>query len=168
MSVRVSKTALVMAAALFYLLLVYNDVVMYEANAAFVRGVLSMEYAADAQVWRAIADPGIQEAFYWVTIFWKALAFLYCAWGALAMWASRHASRVDFYRAKDKAVTGMTLGLLLWLLAYLTVGGEWFLMTQSETWNGGPEAFRTLAAFAILLTYLAQPDPKVGEEAPST
>jgi predicted small integral membrane protein len=37
-----------------------------------------------------------------------------------------------FNRAKELAIGVLTLALLMWLLAFLTVGGEWFLMWQSK------------------------------------
>jgi predicted small integral membrane protein len=40
------------------------------------------------------------------------------------------------------AIAGLTLGLLLWLVAFIAVGGEWFLMWQSAEWNGEEAAFR--------------------------
>jgi predicted small integral membrane protein len=38
----------------------------------------------------------------------------------------------------------LTLLLPMWLVAFLDVGGEWFLMLQWNTWNGQEEAFRML------------------------
>jgi len=32
--------------------------------------------------------------------------------------------------------------LFQWYFAFLTVGGEWFLMWQSRTWNGQEAALR--------------------------
>jgi predicted small integral membrane protein len=42
-------------------------------------------------------------------------------------------SLVVFNNITDVA---LTLSLLMWLMAFLSVGAEWFLMWQSKDWNG--------------------------------
>ena len=37
---------------------------------------------------------------------------------------------------------GLTLGFLLWQVGFMSIGGEWFGMWQSQQWNGVPSAFR--------------------------
>jgi predicted small integral membrane protein len=56
-------------------------------------------------------------------------------------------------------IAALTLGCLLWFVAFLTVGGEWFLMWQSRTWNGQDAAFRMFASIGIILVYLSLPEP---------
>ena len=65
----------------------------------------------------------------------------------------RHAK--DFNAAKDVAVAGLVLGLLLWFGGFLIVGGEWFQMWQSKSWNGQEAAFRFIPAFRHVLVYTA-------------
>ena len=50
-----------------------------------------------------------------------------------------------FMRAKTPAVVGLTLGLLLYMVGFVTIGGEWFAMWQSATWNGQQKAFEFTA-----------------------
>ena len=56
------------------------------------------------------------------------------------------------------AVAALTLGLLMWLVAFLGVGGEWFLMWQSKTWNGQEAAFRMFTVLGVVLLLVTQPD----------
>ena len=49
-----------------------------------------------------------------------------------------------FHRAKNVAVTGLTMSLLMWLVAFLSVGGEWFLMWQSKSGMGRKRRFECL------------------------
>jgi predicted small integral membrane protein len=65
---------------------------------------------------------------------------------------------VDFNAGKDLAVAGLVLGLLLWFGGFLVVGGEWFQMWQSKTWNGQEAAFRFVACIGLVLIFLNQPD----------
>lgn len=50
------------------------------------------------------------------------------------------------------AVYGLTAGVLLYGVGFLTVGGEWFAMWQSVSWNGQNNAhiFFMLGAVALV------------------
>jgi len=52
---------------------------------------------------------------------------------------SYRADRAQFAAALNVAVFALTTSLLMWLVAFLDVGGEWFLMWQSKMWNGHEE-----------------------------
>ena len=52
----------------------------------------------------------------------------------------------------------LTLSMLMWLTAFLSVGAEWFLMWQSRIWNGQEAAFRMFAVVGIVLLILIQPE----------
>ena len=52
----------------------------------------------------------------------------------------------------------LTLGCMLWLVAFLTVGAEWFLMWQSATWNGQQAAFRMFVVLGLVLLYISMPE----------
>ena len=65
---------------------------------------------------------------------------------------------MEFNLAKRVAIGAMTLSLLMWFVAFLTVGAEWFLMWQSKTWNGQEAAFRMFTVVGILLIFVAMPD----------
>ena len=52
----------------------------------------------------------------------------------------------------------LTLSMLMWLVAFLSVGGEWFLMWQSHTWNGRNPHSACLLLWALCLLLLLQPD----------
>jgi hypothetical protein len=46
----------------------------------------------------------------------------------------------------------------MWLVAFLSVGGGWFLMEQSKIWNGQEAALRMFTTIGIVQILLAQPD----------
>ena len=53
---------------------------------------------------------------------------------------------------------GVGLGFLLWFTGFMVVGGEWFAMWQSKTWNGVQPAFRFCAILMLVLIFVNQPD----------
>ena len=69
-------------------------------------------------------------------------------------------SAIEFHQAKRMEILGLTLGLMMWLVAFLSVGGEWFLMWQSKMWNGQEAAFRMFTVLGIALLLVARPDPE--------
>jgi len=43
----------------------------------------------------------------------------------------------------------------------MSVGGEWFGMWMSETWNDAPDAFQFFMTIIAVLNYLVLPDPEL-------
>ena len=56
------------------------------------------------------------------------------------------------------AVLGLTLGFLLWQVGFMTIGGEWFGMWQSKSWDGVPSAFRFVMVIMAVLIFVVLPD----------
>ena len=163
MILRAAKIFLVFAVAVFYTVVVFNNVTDYNSNYQFVRHVLMMDSntLGNHEMWRAMNSPAWHTAFYVGIILWEALVMLLCWWGGLRLMSAISAPAPVFMQAKSISVAALTLALLMWLVAFLTVGGEWFLMWQSKTWNGQEAAFRMFTVIGIILLLLAQPDSEV-------
>ena len=158
MALRVSKAVLVFAIALFYTILVVNNITDYGSNYEFVRHVLMMDstFPGNRGMWRALNQPVWHTLFYLSIIAWEALTTALCWWGGLRLAQNLRQSAADFDRAKGVAIAALTLGMLMWLVAFLSVGAEWFLMWQSKSWNGQDAAFRMFTVIGIVLLLLAQ------------
>jgi predicted small integral membrane protein len=160
MTLRVAKICLVFAVAFFYFVIVFNNVTDYDSNYQFDRHVLMMDttFPGNHGMWRAIKAPTIETAFYLAIIVWEALSMILCFAGAAKLaGALPHAAAV-FNAAKRLAIIALTVSLLQWLVAFLIVGGEWFLMWQSKTWNDQDDALRMFVVIGIALLFLVQPD----------
>src|SRR5271170_6853376 len=160
MILRGAKTSLVFAVALYYSLVVFNNLTDYNSNFQFVRHVLMMDstFPSNAGMWRAWNSPALHTTFYLAMILWESATMLLCWWSAVRLATNLRTSAATFNRAKGAAIAALTLGLLMWLVAFLTIGGEWFLMWQSKTWNGQDPAFRMFTVVGIVLLFLAIPD----------
>ena len=160
MILRGAKIALIFAVALFYTFVVLNNLTDYDSNYQFVRHVLMMDstFPANHAMWRAINSPAIHTAFYVSIIAWESITMLLAWAGGFRLVRSFSARAVDFHRSKSLAVLALTTALLMWLVAFLTVGGEWFLMWQSRNWNGQEAAFRMFTVIGIVLMLVALPD----------
>ncbi len=163
MLLRLSKTALVAASAFFLLLVVFNNLTDYGSNFAFVQHVLAMDttFPGNQLMWRALKAPIIHHAFYASIILWEFAAGALLAVGTWKLWQARLASAATWQAAKSLAVAGLVLSLLQWFVAFITVGGEWFVMWQSGTWNGQNAAFRMFAILGLILLFLNQRDDEL-------
>ena len=159
-SVRLAQILLLAAVALFFTLVVFNNLTDFDSNYQFIHHVLAMDttFPANHGLWRALHAPAIYTIFYISIILWEALNVVLCWSAVAALTRTRNAPATAFHAAKRLGVLALTAGLLLWLVAFLDVGGEWFLMWQSKTWNGQEEAFRMFAVEALVLALLLLPE----------
>ncbi|HVZ83239.1 MAG TPA: DUF2165 domain-containing protein [Terracidiphilus sp.] len=158
MIIRASKLLLVAGIALFYTLVVFNNLTDFDSNYEFVKHVLAMDstFPGNHGMWRALPSPALQLAFYLSIIAWECVTMILVWWGAANLFRALRAPVAEFHSAKRVAVMALTLSLLMWLVAFLSVGAEWFLMWQSRTWNGQEAAFRMFTVVGIVLLLLLQ------------
>ena len=157
---RLAKIAMVASLALFAFLVTFNNITDYDSNFAFVRHVLSMDttFPGNAIMWRAIAIQGLWHAAYWLIIGGEALTCAAYTIGAVALIGSLRAGGAAFNRAKRCVFIATALGFLVWFFGFMVIGGEWFAMWQSQTWNGQPAAFRFYAALLGVAIFVALED----------
>ena len=168
MLIRLAKVVLVLQIGLFAMLVGVDNIIDYNSNFEFVRHVLSMDttFPGNALMDRAVTDPDLHHLAYAIIIAAEIITGLLCIAGAI--WMVHHISVTStrFQRAKSLAVTGLTLGFTLWFFGFLTIGGEWFQMWQSEKWNGQQAAFRFIACVGVVLVILLLPDQDPPAETP--
>jgi predicted small integral membrane protein len=162
-ALRAAKAATVAAIALFASLVTFGNLTDYNTNYVFVEHVLSMDtiYAFSTIKYRAITDPALAQAAYALIIATQAVTAVLCWIGALALARRLSADAAAFNRAKTLAVVGLTLGFLLWHVGFMSIGGEWFGMWQSQQWNGVPSAFRFVMTIIAVLIFVAIPDQEL-------
>lgn len=160
MIVRISKILLLAAIALFYTLVVLNNTTDFGSNYQFVQHVLMMDttFPNNSLMWRALKNPAWHLGFYFSIITWEAVTMILCWWGALKLLGKLRKGADDFHLAKRIPVIALTLSMLMWLVAFLSVGAEWFLMWQSRTWNGQDAAFRMFVVVGITMLLIVQPE----------
>ena len=160
MITRLAKLLLLAGVALFYTLVVFDNLTDFNSNYQFVRHVLTMDstFPGNHATWRALPSPAFHMAFYISIIAWEAATMFLLWWGVVRLLGAVRLPAAAFNLAKRVAIMAMTLSLLMWLVAFLTVGGEWFLMWQSHVWNGQEEAFRMFAVVGLVLLIVMQPD----------
>ena len=154
------KLLLLAALAIFYTLVVFNNVTDFDSNYQFVRHVLMMDttFPGNKGMWRALNKSWIHLGGYLSIIVWEMAVMVLNWWGVVELYRRLRSSAEVFNAAKGISIVAVVLGLLLWMGAFITVGGEWFLMWQSRAWNGQEAAFRMFVIAAIVLFLTLQPE----------
>ena len=91
-------------------------------------------------------------------IAWESLTMILCWWGGVRLGMAVRRGSAAFVRAKSVAIAGLALGMLMWMVAFLSVGEGWFLMWQSKMWNGNEAAFRMFTVIGVVLVFLSMPE----------
>jgi predicted small integral membrane protein len=150
------RTAIAVAtgiAALYMALVTLNNVTDFPTNRAFVEHVLAMDttFKSPNTMWRAITSPAIALIVYIAIIVWEALTAIVLGIGFVM-------GVRDNPRARPFGTVGFLMMMLLFGAGFIAIGGEWFVMWQSQQWNGlQPATFNFLIASAgLILTRLRE------------
>jgi predicted small integral membrane protein len=134
-----------------------NNITDYGDNFQFVKHVLEMDttFRGNPLGWRAFHWAPVHHAVYVLIIGAEVAAGLLAGLAAARMIAGRD-DPVRFRRGKALGVIALALGCLLWLVGFEIIGGEYFMMWQSPSWNGQEAAFRFLVVYLLGMIFLAQ------------
>ncbi|MGD0909150.1 MAG: DUF2165 domain-containing protein [Candidatus Acidiferrales bacterium] len=160
MTLRTIKILLVLGVAFFYSLVVFNNLTDYNSNYYFVQHTLTMDttFPGNHGMWRALKAPFWTTAFYWLIIAWEIIVMSLSWWGGFRMAQAIGGTALAFNLSKRFSIAALALSLLKWLVAFMSVGGEWFLFWQSKIWNGQDAAFRMFTVVGIVLLLVVLPD----------
>ncbi|MEV4786541.1 DUF2165 domain-containing protein [Streptomyces tuirus] len=150
-----AATLLTATIALYMALVAFGNITDFGTNQQFVRHVLAMDttFKDEDLMWRAITSQGLQDAAYVAIIVWETLAALVLIYGSW-LWARR-----DDVRARRMSTYGLLMVMLLFGAGFIAIGGEWFSMWQSKSWNGLDAATRIFlfSGVVLLVNQLSSP-----------
>ncbi len=158
--IRLSKIMMALSTGLFCIICSINNIIDYNSNYNFIKHVMSMDttFENNMLMYRSVTNPILWKFAYQSIIFAEAAAGLLLVFSGFVMARYLRAEAVSFNRAKRVFFLGATLGFLLWFIGFMVVGGEWFAMWQSPTWNGQQAAFRFYTTLLLALIFVAQND----------
>ena len=153
---RIAKTVSVFGIGLMALLVVIGNTTDYYTNYFFVEHVLKMDTTfPDSHLhYRSINTPFLFHAGYILIILLEAFMTFCCIKGSWMMFKNLKKDAAAFHASKNWAVAGIIIGILIWFIGFEVIGGEWFAMWQSGTWNGLAAAERVLGFLALVLILL--------------
>ncbi|MFF7487467.1 DUF2165 domain-containing protein [Streptomyces luteogriseus] len=142
-----AATLLTATIALYMALVAFGNITDFGTNQQFVRHVLAMDttFKDEDLMWRAVTSQGLQDAAYVGIIVWETVAALVLIYGSW-LWARR-----DEQRARRMSTYGLLMVMLLFGAGFIAIGGEWFSMWQSKSWNGLDAATRIFLFSGVVL-----------------
>jgi predicted small integral membrane protein len=160
---RSAKLIFVFAIGVMALLIVIGNTTDYYTNYYFVAHVLKMDTIfPDSNIhYRSINNPIFFHAAYISLIVLEATMTFFCLKGSWVLFKNLKSAPETFHSAKNWAVAGLTLGIIIWFLGFEVIGGEWFAMWQSTTWNGLASAERVLSFLVLVLIFIQFKDETI-------
>ena len=152
---RIAKVVSVAAIGLLSFFIVVNNTTDYFTNYAFVEHVMKMDSIIPSSLvhYRSLHSSFIYHAGYCFIILMEAIMAFCCLKGSWRMFKNIKSDAAGFHRSKNWAVAGIIVGIVIWFLGFEVIGGEWFAMWQSASWNGLAAAER-LVSFLVLTLIL--------------
>ena len=160
---RIAKIVMVGSLAVLALLVTWNNLVDYDSNYQFVSHVLAMDttFPGNGLPHRQVTSPVLWQAAYATIILGEGLTGLFLAFAAVALLRQLRSAAIQFNRAKRFVHVGAALAFLVWFFGFMIIGGEWFQMWQSQTWNGQQAAFRFYMTILAVLILVNQADAEL-------
>ena len=153
---RLAKAILVAAIGIMAALIVIGNTTDYCTNYIFVEHVMKMDsiFPGSHIHYRSINSPVFFHAGYILIIVMEMLMAFCCLKGSWILFKNIRSDSTIFHASKNWAVAGILIGIIIWFLGFEVVGGEWFAMWQSPTWNGLGSAERIVSFLTLVLILL--------------
>ena len=160
MNSRLIKLLFSCAVGLYISLVCFNNVFDYSSNFPFVSMVAKMEdtFSKEKNGWRSINNSFLHHVLFILIVTWELLIAVLVWVGSFKMIRKLRAPAIEFKNAKNYTSFGLSLGVLLWFIVFIAIGGEWFLMWQSKIWNAQNTAFFLTCSFLLFLIHHNQED----------
>ena len=153
---RIAKFVSVFAIGLMSLLILIGNTTDYYTNYHFVEHVLKMDTTfPDSNIhYRSIHNSALFHVAYIFIILMELMMSICCLWGSWLLFKNLKSDPATFHRVKNWSIAGLVVGIIIWFFGFEVVGGEWFAMWQSPSWNGLGSAERIVSFLALTLIFL--------------
>ncbi|HLK28755.1 MAG TPA: DUF2165 domain-containing protein [Puia sp.] len=153
---RMAKLVSVAGIACMSLLVVLGNITDYYSNYFFVEHVMKMDttFPGNHLQYRNINNPFLFHAAYILIILMETMMAFCCVKGFVLLLKNLKKDAATFHASKNWAIAGIVIGILIWFIGFEVIGGEWFAMWQSASWNGLAAAERILGFLVLTLILL--------------
>jgi predicted small integral membrane protein len=154
---RIAKVVSIFSIGMMALIVVIGNLTDYYTNYQFVEHVLKMDTTfPDANIhYRSIDNPVLVHIGYIFIIAMEIMMTFCCLKGSSILFKNVKSDAITFHANKKWSIAGLIIGIIIWFFGFEVVGGEWFSMWQSSTWNGLESADR-IVTFVVLILILLQ------------
>ncbi|PHV12901.1 DUF2165 family protein [Chitinimonas sp. BJB300] len=161
---RLTKGVLAISIGFFGLLVASGNMLDFNSNWQFVQHVLAMDsmepwFSSPVLQARAIANVGLQQAFYIAIICGELTFGLLCSLGGgcILIGTLMHTKANFLLRGKSCFTLGCLIAILVWYTGFAVIGGEYFAMWANK-WNGQMKAYAFIGFILLSLMYISQPE----------
>jgi predicted small integral membrane protein len=153
---RLAKAISVAAISAMSSLIVFGNITDYYTNFLFTEHVLKMDtvFSEGHLHYRSINNIYVFHVFYISIILMEMCMAICCIKGCWLLFKNLKGNSEIFHASKNWAVAGIIIGIIIWFFGFEVIGGEWFAMWQSSTWNGLAAAQRILSFLVLTLVLL--------------
>lgn len=149
---RLVTAVLVLITASYYAVVAFDNITNPSSNWVFVKGVTGMDgVPPDSRFgWRALAEGPFQVALYVAIIGGEVLTAVLMAIGGIG--GMRRSWKHEPWLGTQRwSLAGCGLGLLIFFLGFIVLGGNWWVMYLNDKWNGLDAAFQNSVLTALTL-----------------
>ena len=143
------KIVLFIFYVVLFALFAFNNTFDFNADYAFVQHVLSMDTTFSPNSARAITDPAVWYAAYFLIILWQWVTALVGIIGCYQYMCFKKITCINL---------SLLMGITLYFAGFLCIASEWFLMWQSSMWNGQGTALNFTLLFILLFIVVNLPE----------
>lgn len=158
---RFVKILLVLAVAAFGLIGAFGNVTDWEGTTGGIGAATSMAtFEGGAENWKATTNPVLIGIAAVMIPLLKFLSGALCLWGAWAMFGARRSGGGAFERAKQPALAGMGVMILLIFGGWIVLAESWFEMWRSEVLRelSLQSAYAYIASVGVIALLVGQRD----------
>jgi predicted small integral membrane protein len=157
---RKAKILLIVVVALWGFMGALGNVTDWNGTLAAVGAVTSMATFEGGPVWRATSHPLVAWSGALLIMLSKLLAGIMCSIGALKMWHARAAEGMAFNAAKQFALTGCAIAVLMLFGGFIVIAETWFELWRSDVMRGPvlDSAFRYSGLILLIALFVATRD----------
>lgn len=158
-----AKTALIVIVAMWAFSSALQNVMDWQSTIEAVIATTSMVTVEGGESsWKATSEPFVAWGGALFILLSKILAGILCAVGALKMWVAHKQDLTGFTHAKNIALTGCIVAIIMLFGGFIVVAEGWF-----ELWNSNvlrapviESAFRYGCMISLIALIVASPDVK--------
>jgi predicted small integral membrane protein len=153
---RLAKAIAVAAIGLMAFLVAFGNITDYYSNYFFIAHVLKMDttFPQSHLHYRSINNMYVFHAAYILIMTMESVVAFCCIKGSWVLFKNLKSSAAKFHASKNWAIAGIIIGIVIWFAGFEVIGGEWFAMWQSASWNGLLAAARIVSFLVLVLLLL--------------
>ena len=155
------KIALIWVVALWGFMGSFHNIIDWNGTLGAVTAVTSMStFDGGSDSWQATSQPILLWAGALFIVLSKIATAVLCSVGGLKMWQAKTQNTADFNRAKDLALAGCAVAVIMLFGGFIVIAESWYELWRSDVMRGPvlETAFRYAGMITLIAIFVAVED----------